>query len=136
MFARLRERRTLYVCTSKPTVFATRILEHFGIANAFEAIFGSELDGTHADKRVLLSYVLERTRIRRHRAVMIGDRSHDMIAAFANGVAAGGVAWGCGSRAELRDAGAEAIFDRPQTLTVAALDAVCRASADVRELPR
>ena len=40
------------------------------------------------------------------RAIMIGDRSHDMIGARANGMTAVGVLYGYGSREELLGAGA------------------------------
>ena len=40
----------LFVATSKPHVFATRIVEHFGLRHHFEHVFGSELDGTRVDK--------------------------------------------------------------------------------------
>ena len=42
----------LLVATSKPTVYATRIIDHFGLSAYFEAVCGSELDGTRADHRV------------------------------------------------------------------------------------
>ena len=37
---------SLGVATSKPTVFAERIIEHFGLRRYFRAVDGSELDGT------------------------------------------------------------------------------------------
>jgi phosphoglycolate phosphatase len=46
----------LFVATSKPHVFATRIVEHFGLRAHFEYVFGSELDGTRVDKSHLLEY--------------------------------------------------------------------------------
>ncbi len=42
--------RRLFVATSKPHVFAERIVEHFGLRRHFEHVFGSELDGTRVDK--------------------------------------------------------------------------------------
>ena len=40
------------------------------------------------------------------RSVMVGDRSHDMLAACHTGAAPLGAGWGYGSEQELRDAGA------------------------------
>ena len=40
----------LFVTTSKPRVFAERIVEHFGLKEYFCAIYGSELDGTAQTK--------------------------------------------------------------------------------------
>jgi phosphoglycolate phosphatase len=41
--------------------------------------------------------------------VLIGDRSHDVIGAHANGIACVGALWGYGSREELTTSGADAI---------------------------
>ena len=38
------------MATSKPEVFARKILEHFGLSGYFQEIVGSELDGTRVDK--------------------------------------------------------------------------------------
>jgi phosphoglycolate phosphatase len=47
---------------------------------------------------------------------MVGDRSHDMIGARANGVRGIGVLWGYGSREELEAAGADALLQKPEDL--------------------
>ena len=51
----------LYVATSKPRVYAERIVTHFGLGEYFAAVFGAELDGTRADKRELLHYAKHMT---------------------------------------------------------------------------
>ncbi|MBR0726917.1 HAD family hydrolase [Bradyrhizobium manausense] len=99
----------MFVATSKPTVYATRIVDHFGLKPYFERVFGSELDGTRVDKRDLLRYALDETRVEADGAIMIGDRSHDVVGARTNGMTAIGVLYGYGSEAELRDAGAHHI---------------------------
>ncbi|MGY0573443.1 HAD family hydrolase [Bradyrhizobium sp. RDM12] len=99
----------MFVATSKPGVYATRIVDHFGLKRHFERVFGSELDGTRVDKRDLLRYALDEARIDANSAIMIGDRSHDVVGARTNGMTAIGVLYGYGSEAELRDAGAHHI---------------------------
>ncbi|WP_448031407.1 HAD family hydrolase [Bradyrhizobium liaoningense] len=99
----------MFVATSKPAVYATRIVEHFGLKPYFERVFGSELDGTRVDKRDLLRYALDESRVDASSAIMIGDRSHDVVGARANGMTAIGVLYGYGSETELRDAGAHHI---------------------------
>ncbi|QAU46609.1 HAD family hydrolase [Bradyrhizobium guangzhouense] len=99
----------MFVATSKPAVYATRIVEHFGLKPYFERVFGSELDGTRVDKRDLLRYALDETKVDAGSAIMIGDRSHDVVGARTNGMTAIGVLYGYGSEAELRDAGAHHI---------------------------
>jgi phosphoglycolate phosphatase len=98
--------RRLFVATSKPHVFADRIIDHFGLRPHFGRVFGSELDGTRVHKTDLLRYALDETSTDPRRAIMIGDREHDMIGAANNGIATVGVLYGYGSREELRAAGA------------------------------
>lgn len=109
-------RRRLYVATSKPHIYAERIIAHFGLADRFERVFGSELDGTRADKTELLRHALQVTDVDPSRAVMIGDRSHDMIGARNNGMTAIGVLYGYGSQAELVEAGAHRLCAAPDRL--------------------
>jgi phosphoglycolate phosphatase len=102
---------SLRVATSKPGVYAERILTHFGLAPYFAGIHGSELSGARTNKAELLAHVLAVADIDPARARMIGDRSFDVLGARANGVRALGVLWGYGSRAELVAAGAEKVYE-------------------------
>jgi len=96
----------LFVATSKASVFAERIIDHFRLRDYFERVFGAELDGTRADKADLLAYALKNAAVNPKRALMIGDRSHDIIGAKKNDMAAVGVLYGYGSERELIEAGA------------------------------
>lgn len=107
----------LFVATSKPTVYAVRIIEHFNLSSYFDDVCGSELDGTRSDKTALLSWVLERHQIDPARATMVGDRSHDIIGAVNNNMNAIGVLYGYGSKAELIDAGAKTLCHSPQDIS-------------------
>jgi len=107
---------TLMVATSKPTVFAERIIERFGLGNDIQAVFGSELDGTRSDKAELIAYVLKTRAIRSAGTYMVGDREHDIRGANANHVRAIGALWGCGSREELLNAGPAALCETPAEL--------------------
>jgi phosphoglycolate phosphatase len=106
----------LFVATSKARVFAERIIEHFGLGGYFEHVFGAELDGTRVHKSDLLAYALENTGVDPSRALMIGDRSHDMIGARNNGMNAIGVLYGYGSREELIGAGASHVCATPRAV--------------------
>ena len=108
----------LCVATSKPEIFARRIVEHFEIDQYFDAIYGAELDGTRSDKSELLRFALTET-APSGAAAMIGDRKHDVIGAIANGMQAIGVTWGYGSREELQAAGATILVDTPEALLAA-----------------
>ena len=106
----------LFVATSKARVFAVRIIEHFGLSGYFEQVFGAELDGTRVHKSDLLAYALENTGVDPSRALMIGDRSHDIIGAKNNGMDAIGVLYGYGSRQELVEAGASHVCASPRAV--------------------
>jgi phosphoglycolate phosphatase len=108
--------KNLIVATSKPTIFAERIIEHFDLGRLIRAVYGSDLDGTRSDKAELVSYILNAQSISAATTVMVGDRSHDIIGAKANGVVAVGALWGYGSRQELLEAGAAALCERPADL--------------------
>lgn len=106
----------MFVATSKPHAFANRILNHFGLSQYFEALYGSELDGTHANKSVLISHLLQKESLAAESTIMIGDRLHDAAGALSNGLTSIGVAWGFGSREELTNAGVHAICEQPSLL--------------------
>jgi phosphoglycolate phosphatase len=106
----------LFVATSKPAVFADRIVRHFALAHHFGGVYGPELDGRLDDKRELVRHLLARERLDVGDTVMVGDREGDVVAARANGVRSIGVLWGYGSRAELLEAGADAVCAEPAEL--------------------
>lgn len=106
----------LAVATSKPRVYAERILRHFGIEEYFSFVSGSELDGTRVKKAEVIQYALDAYGIRGKDALMIGDRKHDMEGAAACGVESVGVLYGYGSRQELEEAGAGHIVENVKEL--------------------
>jgi phosphoglycolate phosphatase len=110
---------TLLVATSKPRVYAERIVRHFGLDTHFAAVHGCELDGTREDKRDLLEHLLAHHGIAGGSCVMVGDRDVDMRAALHHGAGALGALWGYGSRAELVGAGAHALCESPRDLAAA-----------------
>lgn len=107
-----------WVVTVKPHLFASRILEHFGLAAHFAGVYGSELSGEGSDKAELIRRALGENAIDARDAWMIGDRRHDIEGARANAVAAVGVLWGYGSAGELQEAGAEALIGSIEELGV------------------
>jgi phosphoglycolate phosphatase len=103
----------VYVATSKPAIYAERIVRHFGLAHHFRKVYGPELDGRYEDKAELLAHILTRESVEPEAAVMIGDRAADVRAAKASGVRSIGVLWGYGSEQELIDAKADALCATP-----------------------
>jgi phosphoglycolate phosphatase len=91
----------LWVVTSKPGVFARRIIEHFALTLLFQGIYGSELSGENSEKSELIAHVLESEQLDPARTWMIGDRAQDIVGGRANGTGTIGVLWGYGSQEEL-----------------------------------
>lgn len=108
---------TLFVATSKPGIYASQILDHFGLTRYFRSIWGCELDGTRGNKGDLIAHLLEQENLAPNDTVMIGDRSHDAVGARANGVTPVGVLWGYGDEAELISAQCKVLIHAPAELT-------------------
>ena len=102
--------KTVIMATSKPTVFAKRILEYFSLDGYFSYVSGAELSGVRNNKDEVIEYALEQCGITdRSQCVMVGDRKHDIIGAKKTGLASVGVLYGYGDREELEAAGADCI---------------------------
>jgi phosphoglycolate phosphatase len=104
------------IVTAKPTAVAEPLLEHLGLRDAFDAVYGAPMGPEVEEKRVTLARALETTGVEAHSAVMIGDRSHDVHAGRSCGTRTVGVLWGAGDRAELELAGADLVVARPGEL--------------------
>lgn len=121
-----REGLALFVATSKPRLFAQRILDHFELTSLFDGVYGSELDGRLAAKGELIGHVLHTEGLGRGTTIMVGDRDHDVIGARANGISCLGATYGFGSDEELDEAGAAALCDRPERVGEAVLALLSR----------
>lgn len=109
--------RRMVLCTSKPEIYARRIVTLFGFTEFLSGVYGADLHGRFDDKALLLAHLVEREGLDATRAVMVGDRHHDVRAARLNGARAVGVLWGYGSEEEL--AGADARVREPAELVEA-----------------
>jgi phosphoglycolate phosphatase len=92
--------RKIILATSKPAVFASRILEHFDLAGYFAFISGSELDGRRVDKREVIAYAMEHTGAAASDCIMIGDRIFDARGANGCGMDFAAALYGYGSAEE------------------------------------
>ena len=100
------------IATSKPEVFAIRILERFELYSLFDVVCGADMEGKRSAKADVIAYALDAAHIQtRADAIMIGDRLHDVIGAKQNGLKSIGVTFGYGTREELIAAGADYIAD-------------------------
>lgn len=101
--------KQLFVATSKPELFARRIIRHFQMEDYFLFVGGADMEETRVKKGDVIRYVMEEKKIMAETAVMVGDREHDIIGAKENGLESIGVLLGYGSREELEEAGADQI---------------------------
>lgn len=102
--------KTLIVATSKPKIYAERIIKHFDLKKYFHDVCGSNLDGTLDKKEEVIEYALLSNNISNlDKVIMIGDRKHDIIGAKALKIESIGVLYGFGDYEELVKAGADYI---------------------------
>ena len=108
---------SLFVATSKPEVYAKRILDYFSMTEYFDFVGGADLEGKRVRKADVIRYLLEKEKITDvSQAVMIGDRKHDILGAKEVGMDSIGVLYGYGSREELTEAGAGYIAETVEAL--------------------
>ena len=118
VFHILKERKkTIALATSKPEVFATRIMEKLGLISYIDVITGSEFDGRRDKKEDVLEEVFLRLgNPKPEEVLMIGDRKFDIIGAKAWGVDSVGVTYGFAPEGELEEYGATYIADSPDEI--------------------
>lgn len=113
---RLKEKDyVLALASSKPETACRWILEHFSLTPYFDEVVGSTLDGRISTKEEVLEELGRRMadcQISRDEMCLIGDTKYDAAGAKAFGIRCIGVSYGFGTREELLDAGAEAVFDQ------------------------
>ena len=115
--------KRLAVATSKPEVFALRILDYFDLAKYFEVVTGAELSGERNAKAEVIAECLKRLgNPDKGTVLMIGDRKHDVEGAKLCGIASAGVKFGYAEENELENAGTDYVFGTPLMLAEAVLN--------------
>ena len=104
----------LCLATSKPEVFARRVLTSTGLS--LDEAVGSELDGSRSRKADVIAEALRRLDAAPSDAVMVGDRAEDCVGARDCGVAFVGAGWGYGLPGELVRSGATQVASDPVDL--------------------
>ncbi len=100
--------RAVALATSKPTVFAEKIIEEYGVTDCFDLILGCELDGRRGKKTEVMTECLQRlgiTKEKKDRTVMVGDRNYDVDGAKYCGIHSIAVTYGYAPPGELEAAG-------------------------------
>ena len=110
--------KILAVASSKPGIYVHRILEKFELAQYFQVIEGSNLDGTRVDKKEVIAEVLAQLgNPSSDQLLMIGDRKFDVIGAREMGFGCVGVRFGFAAPGELEESGALYIAETVDDLT-------------------
>ncbi len=109
--------KTLILATSKPQEFAEIVLNYFDLMKYFDCVVGATFDGTLNYKGDVIRVALERAKVANfEKAIMIGDRHHDIEGAKQNNLKSIGVLYGFGDREELENAGADYLVQTPSDL--------------------
>ena len=107
----------LVLATSKPEIYARRIIDRFDLTRYFTYVAGALLDESRSQKAEVITYALDTLGITDPATcLMIGDRHYDVKGARACGIDTVGVLWGHGSEEELRAAGAIDLAATPTDL--------------------
>ncbi len=100
------------IATSKPRVYADRIVKKYGLRPYIKMLSGAELDGTRDDKFEVIEYAIEKLEIEdKSKILMVGDREQDILASKKCGIDSCGVTFGYAENGELENAGADYIAD-------------------------
>jgi phosphoglycolate phosphatase len=101
------QKKTLFLVTSKPAVYAESILDFFKIRKFFRNIYGSDLSSYNKSKTELIKILIESEKLNPDECVMIGDRNQDIIGAKDNKIDSIAVTYGFGSIEELEGSNPE-----------------------------
>lgn len=103
----------IILATSKPEIFAKKILDHFNLFEYFNFIGGATLDNKISHKNQVLEYVLNEFHINPKDGFMIGDTKYDILGGKLFSLNTIGVTYGYGSLEELKEVNADNIVTTP-----------------------
>lgn len=103
---------TIGLASSKPEHNCRGILENLGVAEYFDYIVGASRGPKRREKVLVLKEAFRRMDVTDlSEVVLVGDTKYDAIGAEKAGIVCIGVTFGFGTREELLEAGAAAVFD-------------------------
>lgn len=108
LFKKLYEKgKKIIIVTSKIEDFALYTMETTKLDQYVVDTCGSTFDNSRITKSDVMEYALKKNNIKdKKRAIMIGDRHHDIDSSIEYGLESVGVIYGFGSKKELEEAGA------------------------------
>lgn len=117
--------KQVFIATSKPEVFAKKIIDQIGMKPYIRHVFGaSDDEETRTLKEDVIAYGIRKTSVNLNsdNLVMVGDRSSDIVGAHKNNLKAIGVTYGFGTQEELDEASSEWIVNTPQDIVKLAME--------------
>lgn len=100
------------LATSKPYIFAEKIVKKYGLSEYLDYIVGADLKNGLSYKDEIINEVLRITKPDDlSKVVIVGDRKYDILGAKKCGISSIGVRCGYAEENELEDAGADFIFE-------------------------
>ena len=112
----------LVVATAKPLRWAAPICDEVGLTPLLDHVVGAPDDESESKGDIIgraLAWVRTAVDGADVRAVMLGDREHDVHGAAEHGLPCLGALWGYGGADELRAAGAAELLDSPADVPTA-----------------
>ena len=121
---------TMAVATSKPTVFAETIIDHFDLSKYFQVITGSNLDNTRTGKKEIIAHTMDQLNCNPENTIMIGDREYDILGAKENSVESIAVLYGYGEIDEINASKPSYIINNVEDLTTMLLNLTSMTNAN------
>lgn len=105
------------MATSKPKIFAERIVEKFGFTPFLSAVAGSGTDGSLPTKADVIREAMRLLNAPAGLCLMVGDQTYDAIGARACGVDFAGLDIGYAEKGELEKQNPDYLFSNFRQLT-------------------
>lgn len=106
-----KNKKIICLATSKPQIYAEKVLKSFGIEGYFDHIQGADMEGNFCEKVDIIGACIRALNLDKNTALMVGDRKYDVLGAKAVGIKCAGVLCGYGSAIEFKAAGADYIIN-------------------------
>lgn len=108
--------KSLFVISSKPTIFVQKLFGKYGIDKYFKDIAEVRFDNCEISKTELINGIIKKYNLTPSDTIMIGDRKFDIIGAKEAGIRSIGVTYGFGTKDELVSCGADFTANSPKEI--------------------
>ncbi|MDL2310723.1 HAD hydrolase-like protein [Peptostreptococcaceae bacterium OttesenSCG-928-C18] len=106
----------IFLATSKPLIFAKKVLEQHKLTSYFDFVAGATLDNKISEKKDVIKYIIDSNTLKASNAYMIGDTKFDIYGGKFFNFKTIGVTYGYGSYEELKEYKADFIVDSPKEI--------------------